>query len=70
MAVAEEKQGKIDEILEFVERHRESHASRSVCREILGDYYVPFDHETKEQLKERLTEVEEDRLNYCYYLVR
>lgn len=64
------REEKIQEILNFVEKHRESHASRTVCKEILGDYYVSLDAETREQLQERLSKADEDQFNYCYYLIK
>lgn len=64
------REEKIDEILAFVMRNRESHASRTVCKEMLGLYYAPLAGETREQLAERLSSADEEQLDYCYYLIK
>lgn len=68
--VPESREEKIGEILDFVARNRESHASRIVCKEMLGEYYVPFAGGTREQLEERLSRADEEKLDYCYYLIK
>lgn len=70
MTVASRRSGRIHEIVSFVEKNRESHASRTVCKEMLGDYYVPFDDETREQLEERLAGAAQEQFDYCYDLIR
>ena len=64
------RSGKIHEIVNFVEKNRESHASRTVCKEMLGDYYVLFDDETREQLEERLAGAAGEQFDYCYDLIK
>lgn len=68
--VPETREEKIDEILDFVVRNRESHASRTVCKEMLGEYYTSFVSGTREQLEERLSSADEEQLDYCYYLIK
>ena len=69
MTMDDKRSEKIHKIVEFVEKNRESHASRTVCKEMLGDYYVPFDDETREQLEERLAGAAEEQFAYCYDLI-
>ncbi|MGI6576070.1 MAG: hypothetical protein ACOX3A_09635 [bacterium] len=70
MTMENKRSERIREIVNFVAMHRESHASGIVCREMLGDYYVPFNNGTREQLEAKLAEAEESQFNYCYYLVK
>lgn len=68
--ILNEKQKQIDEIVSFVAKHRNSHASHTVCLRILGDDYLGVDRETINALREKLPDVEEDEFEACYYIIK
>jgi len=60
----------IEQIMDFVEQHRESHASRSVFRRILGTYPEKVDHGLLSDLQKGLEEAEPDVVEACYYIIK
>lgn len=65
-----EQQHMIEEIVDFVTRHSESHASRVVCQTALGNYHVEINRQSREELLSALKEIGYDDLEFCYYLIK
>ncbi|KUK31759.1 MAG: Uncharacterized protein XD63_0970 [Thermoanaerobacterales bacterium 50_218] len=59
----------IDEILSFIERHQESYATRSICRQLIGDYPEKMTSETLYWLKKSLEKADHQEIEGYYYLV-
>ena len=65
-----EKEKQIQEILQFVARHKGSHASHNVCSRILGGDFYGIDEHVISELKTKLPEVDNDELETCYYIIK
>ncbi len=65
-----EQQNMIEEIVDFVTRNSESHASRIVCQTALGNYHVEINKRTRDELLSSLRDLGYDDLEYCYYLIK
>lgn len=65
-----DKSRKIEEILSFVDMHKESLASKTVCARILGDKQAEVGPETINELRIKLPNAEDDEIDACYYLVK
>jgi hypothetical protein len=65
-----EKEKQIEEILQFVARHKGSHASHNVCSRILGGDFYGIDEQVINELKSKLPEVDNDELEACYYIIK
>lgn len=61
---------KIEEIIDFIDMHKESLASKTVCARILGDIHAEVGLETINELRIKLPNAEEDEIEACYYLVK
>lgn len=70
MFLLDERQKQIEEIVSFVARHRNSHASHTVCSRILGDDYLGIDRETISALRDKLPDIEDDEFEACYYIIK
>lgn len=66
----DERQKQIEEIVNFVAKHRSSHASHTVCSRILGNDYLGIDRETISALREKLPNIEDDEFEACYYIIK
>ncbi len=66
----EQQQHMIEEIVDFVTRHSESHASRIVCQTALGNYHAQMNRQAREELLRALKEIGYNDLEYCYYLIK
>jgi hypothetical protein len=64
-----ENQKMIQEIVDFVQRHPQSHASRVVLREALQDYGADVQSRV-EELTASLGQLPAGDLEYCYYLIK
>lgn len=64
-----EQEKMIDQIVSFVEQHRESQASVAVCRRILGHYPEELDQSILNDLRQGLERAGEDEVESCYYIV-
>ncbi len=60
----------IEEIVDFVTRNSESHASRIVCQTALGNYHAQLNNKSRDELMHSLKEMDHDNLEYCYYLIK
>ncbi len=60
----------IEQIMDFVEQHRESHASRNVFRRILGTYPEKVDRGLLSDLQKGLEDAEPDVVEACYYIIK
>ena len=60
----------IEEIVDFVTRNSQSHASRIVCQTALGNYHAELNRDSREELWSSLRELGHDELEYCYYLIK
>ncbi|GEM_PF-1567148 len=60
----------IEEIIDFVTRNSQSHASRIVCQTALGNYHAELNRQSREELMRSLSEMDNDNLEYCYYLIK
>ncbi|WP_276791609.1 hypothetical protein [Tepidanaerobacter acetatoxydans] len=65
-----EKEKQIEEILQFVTRHKGSHASHNVCSRILGGEFYGIDEQVINQLKSKLPEIGDDEIESCYYIIK
>ncbi|HPM11291.1 MAG TPA: hypothetical protein PK941_12720 [Paludibacter sp.] len=65
-----DRQIQMDEIYDFVKRHKFSHASRAVCSRIVGEGFMGIDQDVLDDLKEKLPEIPEDELEACYYIIK
>ena len=65
-----DRQVQIDEIYDFVSRHKFSHASRTVCARIVGEGFMGIDDEVLGELKEKLPVTASDELEACYYIIK
>lgn len=65
-----EREKQIQEILDFVSRHKSSHASRTVCARILGDSFMGINDEAIDELRARLPKADNDELEACYYIIK
>lgn len=65
-----ERQKQIQEIVNFVARHKHSHASLTVCTRILGDEFTGIDDQTIDNLRARLPNTDSDELEACYYIIK
>lgn len=64
------KEQQIQEILQFVSRHKGSHASHNVCSRILGGDFYGIDEQVINELKAKLPKVDNDELETCYYIIK
>jgi hypothetical protein len=64
------REEKINEIITFVDRYKDSLASKTVCARILGNRHIEIDDDVIEELKHRLPRSDEEELEACYYLVK
>jgi hypothetical protein len=64
-----DKEKKIQEIINFVNDHRESMASQIVGRRMLGDGTLTS-NERLEELKNALFNASEDEIDSLYYIVK
>ncbi|SNX54900.1 hypothetical protein [Thermoanaerobacterium sp. RBIITD] len=60
----------ISEIVDFVERYKESMASQMVMSRILGDKSAKVDNETIAELKHHIENANDDELEACYYIIK
>lgn len=65
-----EQQQMVQEIVDFVTRNSQSHASRVVCQTALGDYHAEVNLHSRDELIKNLQQIGDDDLEYCYYLVK
>lgn len=65
-----DREKEINEILDFVERHKESMASQMVLAKILGDKSVKIDNKTIDELRNKLSRAREEDLESCYYIIK
>jgi hypothetical protein len=70
VVVLEEREKQIEEIIDFVSRHKNSHASRVVCARILGNKFMGIDDEALDELRSRLPRADNDELEACYYIIK
>jgi len=64
------RQQQIQEILQFVSRHKDSHASHNICSRILGGDFYGIDERVINELKSKLPEVDNEELETCYYIIK
>ena len=60
----------IDEIIDFVSQHKESTASVSVWRRILGFYPEEVNSSVLADLRNGLEKAEPDEVEACYYIIK
>ena len=65
-----EKEKQIEEILQFIARHKGSHASHNVCSRILGGDFYGIDEQVINDLRSKLPQVDSDELETCYYIIK
>ncbi len=65
-----DRQTQIQEIIDFVRRHKSSYASQTVCARILGEDFMGINDETISELRSRLPESDTDELEACYYIIK
>ena len=65
-----DKEQQIQEILQFVSRHKGSHASHNICSRILGGDFYGIDEHVINELKSKLPEVDNEELETCYYIIK
>lgn len=65
-----DKEKQMDEIVQFVVRHKGSYASHAVCSRILGGDYYGIDEQVINELKSKLPEINNDELEACYYIIK
>jgi len=66
--LAREKQ--IEEILTFVNLHKESFASKIVCNRILGDKNLEISEEIVKELTEVLPNAKQEDIDACYVIIK
>jgi len=66
----DERQKKIQEILDFVTHHKNSLASINICARLLGDKFVQVDDEVLQELKVKLPRADSDELESFYYMIK
>ncbi|MDO9574833.1 MAG: hypothetical protein Q7I94_07565 [Candidatus Contubernalis sp.] len=66
----QQQQQMVQEIVDFVTRNSQSHASRIVCQTALGDYHAQVNLQSREELLKNLQEIGYEDLEYCYYLIK
>jgi len=64
------KEQQIQEILQFVSRHKGSHASHNICSRILGGDFYGIDDRVINELKSKLPQVDSEELETCYYIIK
>ncbi len=64
------REKQIQEILQFISRHKGSHASHNVCSRILGGDFYGIDDYVINQLKAKLPEIDNEELETCYYIIK
>ncbi|MDI3481890.1 MAG: hypothetical protein PWQ97_1545 [Tepidanaerobacteraceae bacterium] len=65
-----DRQTQIEEIIDFVKKHKSSHASRTVCARILGDSFMGINDDAIDELRARLPRAASDELEACYYIIK
>ena len=65
-----DREKKIQEIVSFVSRHKNSHASLTVCSRVLGDDFLGVDAGVISELKSKLPAVDSDELEGYYYIIK
>lgn len=65
-----ERLKEINEIIDFVERYKESTASQIIMSRILGGYYSSVDDSVISELKNRISNANDDDIEACYYIVK
>lgn len=63
------REKEISEIMDFVERYKESMASQMVVSRILGDKGAKVNEETIDKFKNRIVSAADDDLEACYYII-
>lgn len=65
-----EREKQIQEILNFISRHKNSLASLTVCSRVLGDEFLGIDEDTIGDLRSRLFDIGSDELEGYYYIIK
>ncbi|MDI3476550.1 MAG: hypothetical protein PWQ59_75 [Thermoanaerobacterium sp.] len=65
-----DREKEISEIMDFVERYKESMASQMVVSRLLGDKGAKVNEETIDKLRNRISNAAEDDLEACYYIIK
>ncbi len=65
----DDRERKIEDIINFVNDHRESMASQIVSRRILGDGYA-VSGEGMNELKNALTNAGEEEIDSLFYIIK
>ena len=66
----QDRQAQIQEIIDFVRRHKNSYASQTVCSRVLGEDFMGINDDTINELRARLPEVDSEELEACYYIIK
>lgn len=66
----QDRQKQIQEIIDFVRRHKSSYASQTVCARVLGDDFMGINDDTINELRSKLPQVDSDELEACYYIIK
>lgn len=66
----QERQKQIEDIVNFVNRNRNSHASLTICSRVLGNDFLGIDRQTINELRTKLPGVDEDELESYYYIIK
>jgi len=64
------KDERIEEIMRFVTKHKESQATRAVFGRILGRYDMEVGSESLRQLRDGLDKASDEEVESLYYIVR
>ncbi|MGB9792805.1 MAG: hypothetical protein ACPLTR_09565 [Thermacetogeniaceae bacterium] len=59
----------IEQIMDFVGQHRESHAAKNIFRRILGVYPDKIDQGMLSELQKGLQQADPDEVEACYYII-
>ncbi|MDI3540650.1 MAG: hypothetical protein PWP66_188 [Thermosediminibacterales bacterium] len=65
-----DRERKIQEIISFVQSHKESFASKIVCHRILGDKNLEISEEIVNELRIKLPRAKQDDIDACYFIVK
>lgn len=65
-----EQENMVNQIIDFVQQHHESTASRAVYRRILGSYPGSFDYNALSDLRDGLEAAHPEEIESLYYIIK
>ncbi len=64
------KERQIEEIVSFVNSHKESFASKIVCHRIIGDRNLEISEEIVKELSKKLPNAKQEDIDACYVIIK